>query len=124
MTPQRMHLNVVAKDGDAEVANELTWDLVETLKESPADDVGRPRAEATGGEKATVLDWASLLVTFTGGLPAIVGYVRSFVHRQPDAASVTIELDGDKLVIERADPEAQERIVQAFLARHPPVDAQ
>ena len=122
MTEQRMLLSIEAKDGDSDTAAELSWDLAETLRESPAEDIERPRAEGVGLEKAPVIDWVSLAVTFTGGLPAIIGYVRGFLHRQPDASSITVEIAGDRLVIERADPQTQERLVQAFLSRHPGAD--
>jgi hypothetical protein len=120
MTAQQMLLHVGATD--AELAYELSADLMQSIDESPADDVERRRGESQEGQKGAALDWASLAVTFTGGLPAIIGYVRGWLHRQPDAQSITIELDGDKLVLERATPEMQAEIVQAFLARHAPAE--
>ena len=121
MTAQRMLVHVGATD--AELAYELSADLMRSIDESPADDVERPRGDSQEGQKGAALDWASLAVTFTGGLPAIVGYVRGWLRRQPDAASITIVIDGDKLVLERVDPEIQAKLVEAFLARHPPAEA-
>jgi hypothetical protein len=122
MTAQRMLVHVGATD--AELAYELSADLMQSIDDSPADDVERPRGESQEGQKGAALDWASLAVTFTGGLPAIVGYVRGWLRRQPDAASITIVLGGDELVLERVDPKVQERLVQAFLARHAPSEGE
>jgi hypothetical protein len=122
VTAPQMHLRVGTATGDGddpELVNELTWDLAETLRESPADDVERPRGQAQAGAKGTALEWAELIVSFSGGLPVILGYVRSWLRRQP-GAKVTIELDGDKLVLEHSSPELQEQLARAFLARHAP----
>lgn len=108
-----------ATGDDPELAGELTWDLVETLRESPADKVERPRADAGEGAKGPALDVAQLLVTFSGGLPQIVGLIQGWLHRRPDA-KVRIELDGDVVEIEHASPEVQAQLVRAFLERHPP----
>jgi hypothetical protein len=114
-----MLLRVGTTSGDdPELVNDLTWDLVETLQESPAEAVERRRIEADEGVKGRALEWAELVVSFSGGLPAIVGFIRGWLRRQP-GAKVRIELDGDSFEVEHASPELQDRLVEAFLARHP-----
>ena len=120
MTAQQMLLHVGA--ADAELAYELSADLMQSIDESPADDVERRGGESQEGQKGAALDLASLAVTFTGGLPAIIGYVRGWLHRQPDAQSITVVIGGDKLVLERVSPEVQAELVRAFLARHAPAE--
>ena len=120
MTAAQMVLHVGAATGeDPELVNEFTWDLVETLRESPAERVERSRGAPEEGSKGTSLEWAELVVSFSGGLPAIVGLVRSWLGRQP-GAKVKIDLDGDSLEIENASPAVQDQLIEAFLARHRP----
>jgi hypothetical protein len=121
MTAARMLLRVETTTGDdAALASDLTWDLMETLEESPAERVERASAEAEDGTKSgTAFEWTQLVVSFSGGLPVIVGLVQAWLHRQP-GAKVRIELDGDSLEVEHASPELQDELARAFLARHPP----
>jgi Effector Associated Constant Component 1 len=120
MTAAKLLLRVgTATDDEPEFVNDLTWDLIETLKESPADSVERPPADVPDGAKGTALEWAQLAVSFSGGLPVIVGLIRAWVGRRPDA-KVRIELDGDSLELDNASPELQDQLARAFLSRHAP----
>lgn len=118
----QMLLRVGTTAGESsELAGDLTWDLMETLRESPADEVERPRAEQADGAKGSTLEWAQLIVSFSAGLPQIVSLIRGWVGRRPDA-KVRIEIDGDVLELEKASPEVQDQLARAFLARHPAPD--
>src|SRR5436305_12968491 len=73
MTPANLVVRVeTVGDDDPELVNELASDLYETLQESPADRIRRQRAESEAGSKGAALDWAALVVTFSGQLPQIV----------------------------------------------------
>jgi hypothetical protein len=110
----------VHADDDPERALDLGWDLMDVLRESPADAVDATRGDGGAGSKGPgALEWANLIVTFSGGLPVIVGYVRSWLSRQRKGAKVTIALGEDILTLDNADAETTQRLTDAFLARHP-----
>ena len=43
--------------------------------------------------------------------------VQGWLGRHPRAA-VTLEIDGDKLILDEASPEDRQRLLEVFLARH------
>jgi hypothetical protein len=111
----------VAPETDSPPARalELTALLERELRQLPLDRVDRPDAGAPPpGAKGSALEWAQLLVGFSGGLPAIVAMVRAWVARNP-RCSVTLEsADGDKVTIVGTPDEAQRELVDRWLDRH------
>jgi Effector Associated Constant Component 1 len=111
----------VHADDDPDAAFDLGWDLMDVLRESPADAVEATRGDGGAGSKGPgALEWANLIVTFTGGLPVIVGYVRSWLSRQEKGTTVKIVFGDETLELGNADPETARRLTDAFLARHQP----
>jgi hypothetical protein len=80
-------------------------------------DVSHPAAEAPAGSKGAGLEWAQLVVTLAGTMPAMVAAVQGWRGRHPRAA-VTLEIDGDTLTLEEASAADQQRLLETFLARH------
>jgi hypothetical protein len=113
-----MHLRVGAElRDDAEHVAALTRNLRQSLDQLDGQSVAPAPANAPAGAKGAGMDLAQLVVTFTGGLPVLVGMVRSWRARNRDA-EVTIELEGDVLTLRGADRETESRLVDAFLSRH------
>jgi hypothetical protein len=68
--------------------------------------VAHPEAEAPAGSKGAGLEWAQLVAALQGWLGR---------HR---GATVSLEIDGDKLTLADASEADQRRLVETFLARH------
>lgn len=102
---------------DSRYAADLTWDLEEALRTTSAERVDRAAAPPAQGAKGAALEWANLAVTFSGGLPAIITLIRGWLSRN-SGTKVTLELDGDRIVLEGASREHERQLVEAFLARH------
>jgi hypothetical protein len=105
-------------DTEPEEIADLTWQLKEELLELDVEAVEHERTAAPPGAKGDALAWAQLIVTLSGSLPMLVNAARGWLGRQQQG-SVTIELDGDVLTLERASPEAQRDLIDAWLRRHP-----
>jgi hypothetical protein len=112
-----IQLLVEVESGDPEDVAELTSRLREELREFDVDSVTRPPAAAPHGAKGDGLAWAQLAVTFSGSMPALIGAVVAWRDRQR-GARVTIEQDGDRLVLGNAAPEEQAALVKTWLERH------
>jgi hypothetical protein len=104
-------------DSDDQERAELTRGLGTHLSAYRIADVSHPPAIAPQGAKGSALEWAQLVVGFSGSLPALIALLRSWQqgHR---GASIEIEIDGDRLMLE--DPSEAERIklVDTWLERH------
>jgi hypothetical protein len=116
MTELRVHV-VGYADSDQQERAELAWNLQQELQELDVGDVSRPRAERPLGAKGSALEWAQLVVTFAGSLPALVAGLRAWLGRH-SRASITLEIDGDRLTLD--DPSASERseLIATWIARH------
>jgi hypothetical protein len=113
----QVHVHVAGyPDSDDEERAELTARLRADLLAHDLD-VSHPASEAPPGSKGAGLEWAQLLVTFAGTVPAIVAALQGWRGRHPRAA-VSIEVDGDTLTLDEASPAEQRRLVETFLARH------
>jgi hypothetical protein len=105
-------------DSEPQEVADLTWQLKEELLELDVEEVEHERTVAPPGAKGDALAWAELIVTVSGSLPVLVNAMRGWLGRQQQG-SVTIELDGDMLTLERASPEVQRDLIDAWLRRHP-----
>jgi len=104
-------------DSDAEERAELTWQLQDDLSRSGVGDVDRPEARAPTGAKGAALEWAQLVVTLAGSMPALVTAVRGWLGRHP-GASITLEIQGDQLKLESPTARQQQDLIDAWIARH------
>lgn len=104
-------------DSDDEERAELTSRLRDEMLEQGVDDVAHPDARAPDGAKGGALEWAQLVVGLAGSLGPLLSAMRGWLGRHPDAG-ITLEIDGDKLTLDKASPADRERLVEAFLARH------
>ena len=114
---QRMALHVEAPGSDPHRAAELTWDLKEELEQSRAESIEHAEGVAPAGAKGGALEWAELIVTFSGGLPGLIALIRGWADRNEDAG-LSLEIEGDRLVLETATPAQRGQALDAFLARH------
>jgi len=104
-------------DSDDEERAELASRLREEMLEQGVDEVAHPEADAPDGAKGAALEWAELVVGLAGSLGPLLAALRGWIGRNPDAA-ITLEIDGDKITLDKASPTDRQRLVEAFLARH------
>ena len=113
-----LHVHVAGyPDSDDEERAELAWRLGEEIREHGIDEVSRPAVRPPAGAKGGGLEWAQLVVTFAGVLPALIPAVQGWLGRH-EGAAVTLEIDGDRLTLDEASPADRRRLMEAFLARH------
>ena len=116
MTQVRVHVDGYP-DSDDEERADLATRLRDEMVDQGVEDVAHPEAVAPSGAKGGALEWAQLVVTMAGTLGPMVTAVRSWLGRHPRAA-ITLEIDGDRLTLDEASAEEQQRLVETFLARH------
>jgi len=116
MAVQRLALLV--EGADDEEAAALTRRLQRELIELDVGSVKRAAGAAPPpGAKGDALSWAQLIVELAGGLPALLGLVRSWVRRN-ESAAVTIVIGEDRLELSTATADQQSELIEAWLARH------
>ena len=103
-------------DSDDEERADLAWRLREEIA-GGVEDVSQPSIQPPPGAKGGALEWAQLLVTMAGSLPPLIMAVQGWLDRHRGAA-VTVEIDGDTLILGEGSETEQRRIVEAFLQRH------
>jgi hypothetical protein len=69
------------------------------------------------GSKGAGLEWAQLVVSLAGSMPAMVAALQGWLGRH-HGATVSLEIDGDKLTLGDASEADQRRLVETFFARH------
>jgi hypothetical protein len=116
MTEVRVHV-VGYPDSDEEERADLASRLRAEIKEHGIDDVAHPSRDAPAGAKGAALDWAQLVITFAGTMPSLVIAVQGWLGRHPNAA-IELEIDGDRLVVEKASRADARRAMEVFFARH------
>jgi hypothetical protein len=117
MTEVRLHVGGYA-DSDPQERAELAWRLQQELHELDLDDVSHATAEeAPPGAKGSAVEWAQLVVTFAGSLPALVATVRSWQGRHP-RSSITLEIDGDRLTLSDLSASERSELISAWMRRH------
>jgi hypothetical protein len=103
-------------DSDDEERADLTTRLRADL-EAVDLDVSHPAADAPEGSKGAGLELAQLVVSFAGTVPAMIAALQGWLGRHR-GATVSLEIDGDKLTLEDASEADQRRLVETFLSRH------
>lgn len=104
-------------DSDAQERAELAGRLEEELRQLDVEDISRPQLEPRDGAKGSAFEWAQLIVTFAGSLPALVSAVRGWLGRHP-GSSVTLEIDGDRLTLEQASLQERRELIETWMKRH------
>jgi hypothetical protein len=104
-------------DSDDEERADLASRLREEMVAQGVEDVAHPDAQAPEGAKGGALEWAQLVVGLAGTVGPMVTALRAWFGRHPRAA-VTLEIDGDKLTLDRASAAEQRQLLETFLARH------
>ena len=116
MAEQRLALHIAATDHEAAAA--LTRSLRREILDADVDSVEHPRAATPPpGAKGDALEWANLIVGFSGGLPALIGLIRSWSIRNRDAR-VTLTIDDDLLELSDATASERSALIAAWIARH------
>jgi hypothetical protein len=115
MTDVRVHVDGYPDSDDDERAALTTRLRADLLAHDV--DVTHPEAQAPPGSKGAGLEWAQLVVTLAGTMPAMIAALQGWLGRHPRAA-VSLEIDGDKLTLDEASPAEQRRLVETFLDRH------
>jgi hypothetical protein len=104
-------------DSDDEERAELASRLRDEMLQEGVADVAHPEAHAPEGAKGAAFEWAELLVGLAGSLGPLLAALRGWIGRHPDAG-ITLEIDGDKITVDKASPTDRQRLLEAFLARH------
>jgi hypothetical protein len=104
-------------DSDDEERAELAGRLRDEMLQQGVEEVGHPEVHAPEGAKGAAFEWAQLVVGLAGSLGPLLAALRGWIGRHPDAG-ITLEIDGDKIALDKASPAERQRLVEAFLARH------
>lgn len=120
--PPRINLTIDTRPGtDIGELAALTQRLRTELLYLDVEDVELVKAgpPPTGSKAGDAVTWGALLVTLgsSGVLPAVVGTVQSWLTRN-NQRSVTLEIDGEKLVVSNASPEQQQLLIDSWMQRH------
>lgn len=108
---------------DPEIGDRLTRRLVEQLRQLDVESV-RPvpgdavPAGAKASDPVTVAAVVVALSASGGVLTSVLGGVREWLGRQAAARRITVTLDGDSVVLERASAEERQQLLTAFIDRH------
>jgi len=104
-------------DSDDEERAELASRLRDEMLDQGVEEVAHPELRAPDGAKGAAFEWAQLVVGVAGSLGPLLAALRGWIGRHPDAG-ITLEIDGDKITLDKASPADRQRLVEAFLARH------
>jgi hypothetical protein len=114
----RINLHLAGDDdSDVEEVAELSLYLRRELLELDVENVEHAPAPVAEGAKGAALEWAQLVVTMAGTAAPLIGALRGWLGRHPEC-SVTVEIDGDRLVLSGVDAAEQSRVANAWLRRH------
>ncbi len=110
-------------DTDPETAELLGRRLRAHLREldveSVSDAAGGPAPAGAKGADPVTLTAVIVAVTASGGvLTGVLDGLREWLTRQSAARRITVTLDGDTLVLERATAGEREQLVESFVRRH------
>jgi hypothetical protein len=103
-------------DSDAEERAELGLDLREELR-SREFEAAPTETDTPASAKGTALEWAQLVVTLAGSLPALIVVLRSWSGRNA-GASITVEIAGDQLKISGGSSDEREQLIADWIDRH------
>jgi hypothetical protein len=104
-------------DSDAEERMELAWGLEQDLRASDFDEIERPSVTAPPGARGSALEWAELVVTLAGSIPAFAAALSGWLKRNHGTA-VAVEIGGDRLELAEASPEERRQLIELWLRRH------
>jgi hypothetical protein len=104
-------------DSDDQERAELANRLRDEMLQQGVEEVAHPAADTPEGAKGAAFEWAQLVVGLVGPLGPLLAALRGWIGRNPDAG-ITLEIDGDKITLDKASPADRQRLVEAFLARH------
>ena len=104
-------------DSDDQERAELARRLRDEMLQQGVEEVAHPEVNAPEGAKGAAFDWAQLVVGLAGSLGPLLAALRGWIGRHPDAG-ITLEIDGDKITLDKASPGDRQRLIEAFLARH------
>jgi hypothetical protein len=104
-------------DSDDRERAALAGELERLLRQTDATEISRPAGEAPAGAKGGAVEWAQLIITGIGALPALITAIHSWLARQP-GAQVTVEIDGDNLTLGDASPSERKELIDVWMARH------
>jgi hypothetical protein len=122
VTPPVTDLAVTVVGGpelDEEDLDGLARGLAKELDEAEAGQValkstGRVPDGAKAGDFVAI---GQLVIGAIGALPPVVAAIRGWLRRSP-AKRITLVVDGDSLTIESPSSEAENRLIDEWLARH------
>jgi Effector Associated Constant Component 1 len=116
--PQELNVHVAGyPDSDAHERASLARGLQDELLRLDVERISRPSLAAPAGAKGSALEWAQLAVTFAGALPPLVAAARGWLARHP-GASITLEIDGDRLELAELRSSEIRAEVAAWMKRH------
>jgi hypothetical protein len=113
----------VDPETDPEVAERLGRRLRVELTELDVDSVvcEPDGAAAEGAKGADAVTVGALLVAFSasgGVFTAVIGVLRGWLERQQERHRISVTIDGDSIVLERATDGERRALVEAYVSRH------
>jgi hypothetical protein len=108
---------------DEEDVDRLARGLANELDEAEAGDVAlKGTGRVPHGAKGDFVAIGELVIAAIGALPPVVAAIRGWLGRSP-AKSIELVVDGDSITIVSPSSEDENRLVDAWLARHGGGDA-
>lgn len=104
-------------DSDSRERAELAQGVRRDLLELDVEQVAMPSAAAPEDAKGSAVEWAQLVVTLAGTLPPVIAALQSWLRRHP-GASLTVEIDGDRITLTEASARERRELIDAWLHRH------
>src|SRR3954451_15209994 len=106
-------------DSDSEEQDELTRGLRDELLQLDVTDVKRPAGAAPEGARAIdAVALGTLLVTLSGDTLGVVAKTIQRWISRAGSRTVSMEIDGDKIDLKGVSAEDQQKLIEAFVARH------
>jgi hypothetical protein len=100
-----------------QLRNDLTQLDVDAVK--PATTVDVP--EGAKRAKGAAVDWGSLLVTFSaagGVFTSLIVVAQDWLARHSSAQSISLTIDNDTIVLDRASAGEREQLISTWVHRH------
>jgi hypothetical protein len=107
-------------DTDAREVSDLTASLRKRLLELDVNDVELVRSEDVpeGAKPGDAINLGALLVTLApAAMTAVVTFLKDWLATRP-VRTAKVTIDGDSLELSNVSTEDQDKLAQAFIARH------
>jgi hypothetical protein len=109
-------------EADSDEAERLGRQLRADLTELDVEAV-KPAttADVPQGAKGGAVDWGSLLVTFSvagGVFTSVIAVARDWLARHSAAQRISITIDNDTIVLDRASTQEREQLISTWVRRH------